>query len=132
MNEFVDAVVSRGRLYNVGAAAGFERKSADYFDNQLEIIQANYGKWRSLKSFVDESYICSAFVVACYSVVGIIAESAHVAYPPEFFSPAGLYGDPTFGWLLGYLLPEGGSVPAGDPLLAQTTHWRDNLAVRWW
>src|SRR5262249_25169759 len=111
LNKFVDSVLKGKKFYNLIAAYNLERDSRNYFDNQLEFIRTNYGKVTSHEKFAEKSFFCSGFVVACYSVVGIIGGTAQVAYPPEFFSPAGLYRDPTFGWLLGYLLPEGGSVP---------------------
>jgi len=131
LKAFVDKVLKRKKFYNLIAAHNFERDSKYYFDNQLEFIRTNYGKVTSREKFAEKSFFCSAFVVACFSVVGIIDGSAQAAYQPEFFSPAGLYRDPTFGWLLGYLLPEGGSVPDNDPLL-ETTLWCDCLDVRWW
>lgn len=131
LNDFVANVWLQNRFYNLIAALDFKRSSEDYFDNQLEFIRTNYGKVTTDEEFAQQSFFCSAFVVACYTVVGIIGESAQVAYPPQFFSPAGLYQDPTFGWLLGYLIPEGGSVPADDPLLSATL-WRDLQDVRWW
>jgi hypothetical protein len=132
LNAFVASVLQRKRFYNLIAAHNFERDSEDYFGNQLKFIQDNYGKVTSHEKFAEQSFFCSALVVACYSAVGIIGSSAHVAYPPNFFSPAGLYRDPTFGWLLGYLLPEGGSIPENDPLLLETTLWRDLQSLRWW
>jgi hypothetical protein len=132
LKAFIDQVLYRKRFYNLIAAYNLERDSKCYFDNQLEFIRRNYGEITSHEKFSEKSFFCSAFVVACFSVVGIIGESAQVAYPPEFFSPAGLYREPTFGWLLGYLLPEGGSIPDADPLLSATTLWRDCPDARWW
>jgi hypothetical protein len=70
--------------------------------------------------------------LACHQAAGIIDNSAQVAYPPEYFSPAHLYEDATFGWLFGYLLPEGGSVPSNDPLLLKSTLWREIDERPWW
>jgi hypothetical protein len=131
LNDFIGAVIKGKKFYNLVAAHNFERDGKNYFDNQLEFIRTNYGKVSPREKFAAMSFFCSGFVVACYSVVGIIGPTAQVAYPPEFFSPAGLYRDPTFGWLLGYLIPEGGSIPGNDPLLEMTL-WRDCLAARWW
>jgi hypothetical protein len=102
LNAFVVSVLRHKKFYNLIAAYNFERDSEEYFRNQLEFIRDNYGNVTSHEKFAEQSFFCSAFVVACYSAVGIIGQSAHVAYPPNFFSPAGLYRDPTFGWLLGY------------------------------
>lgn len=124
-------MIKQGNFYNLTAVLDIEQSSREYFDNQLEFIRRNYGTVTTQEEFAKQSFFCSAFVVACYAVVGVIGESAQTAYPPEFFSPAGLYTDPTFGWLLGYLVPEGGSVPASDPVQWQT-RWRDIPDARWW
>jgi hypothetical protein len=72
------------------------------------------------------------FVTACYEAVGIIGPSAQVAYPAEFFSPANLYQDATFGWLLGYRVPMNGEVPQDDPVFTNATLWRDIEETPWW
>jgi hypothetical protein len=89
----------------------FIERSGRYFETQLDFIRANYGQVKTAESFSEEPFICSAFIVACFSVVGIIDASAQVAYQPQYFAPGHLYKDPTFGWLLGYLLPKGGCDP---------------------
>lgn len=132
LNEFVDAVLKHGRFYDLIAVIGFEKTSKQYFDDQLELIRNNYGKVTSDEEFARQSFFCSAFVVACYSVVGVIDPTAQIAYLPDAFSPGSLYQDPTFGWLLGYLIPEGGAVPEDDPVLIRATLWRDLLDCRWW
>jgi hypothetical protein len=132
LNEFVAAVLERRKFYNLIAVANFKKHSAEYFDNQLEFVRKNYGKVTSHEEFAEQSFFCSAFVVACYAVVGIIGENAQAAYKPNFFSPGHLYQDSTFGWLLGYLLPDGGSIPLHDPPLSQATLWRDLQEARWW
>jgi hypothetical protein len=132
LNEFVDAVLKHGRFYDLIAVTGFEKASKQYFEDQLEIVRGNYGKITSDEEFARRSFFCSAFVVACYSVVGVIGPTAQVAYLPNAFSPGSLHQDPTFGWLLGYLVPEGGSVPVNDPVLVQATLWRDLPECRWW
>jgi hypothetical protein len=128
---FIDDVLKGKKFYNLIAAYNLERNSKNYFDNQLEFIRTNYGKVTPHEKFAKKSFFCFVFVVACFSVVGIIGQTAQAAYPPEFFSPAGLHKHPTFGWLLGYLIPQGGSVPETDPLLEMTL-WRDCLYARWW
>lgn len=128
---FVDAVLGERKFYDVLGVGNFQKDSPKYFDNQLEFIQNNFGKLTSLDDFAKQKFFCSAFVVACYSVVGIIGESAQVAYQPEFFSPGHLSQDPTFGWLLVYLIPKNGSVPSDDPAL-KATLWCDFKDQHWW
>ena len=130
--KFVDSFLQRKRFYNLIAAARFKKESREFFNNQLEFIRRNYGKTISAEKFSERSFFCSAFVVACYSVVGAISDTAQAAYPPEFFSPAGLYRDPTFGWLLGFLSPNGNLIRADDPLLFEATHWQPNIGIKWW
>jgi hypothetical protein len=102
----VDDVCSRGRRYNLLAILNFTRDSKRFLDNQLQYIHENYGKSAPIELFARRSYFCSAFVVACYVAVGIIGAHRQVAYPENFFSPGHLARDPTFGWLLGYLIPK--------------------------
>jgi hypothetical protein len=125
LRAFVDAVLKHKKLYNFTDVLKFKSQSAAYFDNQLDFIFENYGKVTSRDEFAEQSFFCSAFVVACYTVVGIIGDTAQVAYQPENFSPGHLHQDPTFGWLLGFLVPEDGSVLEDDPVLTQATCWRD-------
>jgi hypothetical protein len=132
LTAFVESVIRHRKFYNLIAASKFERDSEEYFGNQLAFIRDNYGSINSHEAFARQSFFCSAFVVACYSVVEIIGQSAQVAFPPKFFSPAGLYRDPTFGWLLGYLLPKDGSIPDNDPLSSETTMLRNCQSGRWW
>jgi hypothetical protein len=132
LRTFVGAVLARKKRYDFVAILKFKNKSEAYFDNQLDFIRQNYGKVTSHDDFADQRFFCSAFVVACFAVVGIIGDTAQVAYRPDNFSPGHLHQDPTFGWLLGFLVPEGGSVPENDPVLTQATLWRDCLDIRWW
>jgi hypothetical protein len=132
LKQFVDDVCSRGRRYNLLAILNFKRDSRRFFDNQLQYIHENYGKSAPTESFARRAYFCSAFVVAYYVAVGIIGERGQVAYPEGLFSPGHLARDPTFGWLLGYLVSKGGSVPEGDPLSKTASLWRNCPSLRWW
>ncbi len=132
LRAFVDAVLAHKKLYDFIDVLKFKSQSAAYFTNQLEFIRENYGKVTLHDEFAEQSFFCSAFVVACYAVVGIIGDTAQVAYQPDNFSPGHLHQDPTFGWLLGFLVPEAGSIPEDDPVLTQATCWRDLMNERWW
>jgi hypothetical protein len=134
LSEFVADVIKKKMLYDGPGIyrIKFNGASKDYFDNQLEFVRTRFGESTTPEAFAARRFFCSAFVVACYAVVGIIDESAQVAYEPEFFAPGHLCDDPTFGWLLGYLIPEGGSVPHDDPLLKKAMLWRDAQDMRWW
>lgn len=129
LRAFVNDVLARGKLYNFNDVLKFNSQSAAYFDNQLDFIRENYGKVTAHDELAEQAFFCSAFVVACYTVVGIIGESAQVAYQPNNFSPGHLHQDLTFGWLLGFLVPQGGSVLKDDPVLTQATCWRDVMGA---
>ncbi|RVH78123.1 hypothetical protein CN203_11550 [Sinorhizobium meliloti] len=130
LTEFVDAVVKEARFYDIATAARFVAKSRKYFAAQLQFISDNYGKYSTTEEYARKRFICSAFVVACYTVVGIIDSSAQVAYVPEHFSPGHLSTDSSFGWLLGYLVPEGVTVPNDDPCRFKGA-WID-IGTEWW
>ncbi|WP_299854669.1 hypothetical protein [uncultured Roseobacter sp.] len=132
LNAFVESVLATRRFYDVIGAVNFGKTAKQHREDQLDFIRLNYGKVTSSDEFAKQNFFCSAFVVACYSVAGVIGPSAQVAYVPDMFSPGSLHQDPTFGWVLGYLLPEGGSVPDDDPVQTQSTLWRDQQDCRWW
>lgn len=132
LNAFVDSVIVEGGHYDFFGAVNFGKATKQHGEDQLDFIRRNYGKVTSNDEFAKQSYFCSAFIVACFSVVGLIGPSAQVAYEPDMFSPGSLHQDPTFGWLLGYLVPQGGFVPEGDPVQTQGTLWRDLKDCRWW
>ena len=132
LNEFVDSVLEANRFYDLIGVVTFNKAAKQYQENRLDFIRRNYGEVTSNAEFAKQKFFCSAFVVACYSVAGVIEPSAQVAYVPDMFSPGNLYQDPTFGWVLGYLLPEGGSIPDDDPVQTQGTLWRDLQDLRWW
>jgi hypothetical protein len=132
LNEFVESVLANGRFYDLIGAVNFGKATKQHGEDQLDFIRLNYGKVTSSDDLAKQSFFCSAFVVACYSVAGVIGPSAQVAYVPDMFSPGSLHQDPTFGWFLGYLVPEGGFVPDDDPIQTQGALWRDLQDCRWW
>lgn len=132
LNAFVESVLAKGRFYDLIGAVKFGKATKQHGEDQLDFIRRNYGKVTSSDEFAKQSFFCSAFVVACYSAAGVIGPSAQVAYVPDMFSPGSLHQDPTFGWFLGYLVPEGGLVPDDDPVQTQGTLWRDLKDCRWW
>ncbi len=95
LNAFVDSVIAEGRSYNLIGVVNFGKTTKQ--DGELDFIRRNYGKVTSSDEFAKQSFFCSAFIVACYSVVGVIGPSAQVAYVPNMFSPGSFHRDPTFG-----------------------------------
>lgn len=124
LNEFAQSATKAGVPFHKRGLINFSKASQNFFDNQFAIISSNYGEYRTVEQLSACSYFCSGFVIACYEAVGIIDETAQVAFPPDVYSPKHLHEDPTFGWLLGYLVPSGSSVPTDDPALT-VTRWVD-------
>lgn len=124
LNEFAQKVAAAGIPFHKRGLMRFSAASESFFDNQLAIVSSNYGQSKTVEQLAACSYFCSGFVTACYEAVGIIGETAQVAFPPEVYSPKHLYEDPTFGWLLGYIVPSGAFVPSDDPTLT-VTRWCD-------
>ncbi|GEN01728.1 hypothetical protein MRA01_62670 [Methylobacterium radiotolerans] len=121
---FVQSLVSAGARYDLMSAVAFRYKKQKHLHDQLDLLKKNFGDFIHEEELIKDSYFCSALVVACYYVVGIIHQSAQIVYPHKLISPADLHRDPTFGWFLGYLLPPGAKIPAGDPL-EHITSWAD-------
>ena len=136
LNDCDENLQRRRHFYDLISVFNFEKKSREYFENQLEYIFDNYETFSSNDEFSERGCFCSAFVVACYSAVGVVGRTAQCAYPTNFFSPAGLYKDSTFGWLLGFLLGENeeGFLIEDDPILKEGTLWQDcmDISTRWW
>jgi hypothetical protein len=121
---FAEKVAANAIPFHRRGLVRFSAVSESFFDNQLTIISERFGDFKTVDQLAAASYFCSGFVTACYAAVGIIGNSAQVVYPAEVYSPKHLYEDPTFGWLLGYLLTPGANVPLDDPTL-KVTRWAD-------
>ena len=131
VREFVQQLVVQHAAYDLKGALTFKGRHKEFHKRLLDEIAANYGKITTTDEFLKQAYFCSALVVACYMVAGVIGDTAQVAYPPNVISPGDLHRDPTFGWVLGYIVPDGKNIPADDPLMVGTL-WKDNLEARWW
>ncbi|MGD9714777.1 MAG: hypothetical protein AB7V46_22355 [Thermomicrobiales bacterium] len=132
VRDFVEQLVKEGAGYDWQGVTTFEGRQANFYATVMKELAANYGKVTPKDELLKQRYFCSALVVACYIVAGVIGDTAHVVYPPDVFSPGDLHRDATFGWVLGYLVPPGSSVPENDPLLFEM-HWKDsNPEQRWW
>ncbi|MDE4063249.1 YiiX/YebB-like N1pC/P60 family cysteine hydrolase [Phaeobacter gallaeciensis] len=131
LKNFVDEVVDKGNLYDFSVVA-FALTKAEHTKNLMSQIKENYGRVTSADDFAQQQYFCSSFVVACYTITNVIDGTAQILYQPNAYSPGDLYRDATFGWLLGYLLPEGGAILEDDPIKNHTALWKDNLDCRWW
>ena len=131
LKQFVQDLISNKAGYDWRGALSFEKRREKFLTEQITFLEQNYGKITSEDEFARSSYICSAFVVACYAVVGIIGESAQALYRPIVYSPGDLHRDNTFGWFLGYLTSDAENIKSADPLL-HLTLWRDQQDSVWW
>ena len=131
LNDFINELVNDKTPYDFSGVRKFSQRNKQFFENQLEEIKRNYGTVKQKEDFLSKPYFCSALIVACFSVVGIIGDSAQVAYPPEVFSPADIHRDVTFGWFLGHIIPDGGAVQKNDPLL-KLMSWHNVTGPTWW
>lgn len=131
VREFVQQLVAKHAAYDLTGALTFNGRNKEFHERLLDEIAANYGKVTTTDEFLKQAYFCSALVVACYTVTGVIGDTAQVAYQPNVISPGDLHRDPTFGWVLGYIVPAGENIPEDDPLKAGTL-WKGNWEERWW
>jgi hypothetical protein len=140
LRKFVEELLREARDYDFLTALSFayarlrgsNTKNERFVDDLIDHLKENYGKVNSAEQFAQRAYVCSALVVACYIIPGIIAENAQSAHLPDMFSPGDLYGDATFGWFLGYITPNAEDIPADDPLMTRATPWKDHPELRWW
>jgi hypothetical protein len=131
VREFVQQLVAKHATYDFAGVLKFNGRHKEFHERLMDEIAANYGKITTTDEFLKQAYFCSALVATCYVVAGVIGDTAQVAYPPNVISPGDIHRDPTFGWVLGYIVPDGEKIPTDDPLMAGTL-WKDNLEVRWW
>jgi hypothetical protein len=131
LRKFADTLVRNDAEYDWTGIRNFRQVKNQLEQELLEILDRDYGKVLTKDELERRSYFCSALVVACYIVCGVIGDTAQLAYKADAFSPADLHEDPTFGWFLGYITSSDNAIPSNDPLLG-TTLWRDVPARRWW
>jgi hypothetical protein len=91
--KFAEAVAGKRRFYNAISALTLPKRIKKLFGDQLDFVRDNYGRATPTEEFAKQRFFCSAFVVACWTVVGIIDPTAQVAYEPINFSPGGLLVD---------------------------------------
>jgi hypothetical protein len=131
LSEFAATLVRNDAQYDWRGIFKFKKVKTELEEHLQEILRRDYGKVLSKNELEQSSYFCSALVVACYTVSGVIGDTAQLAYKADAFSPADLHEDPTFGWFLGYISADRNEIPPDDPLMT-TTLWRDLPDVRWW
>ena len=100
LKNFASKLIEHGARYDWPGLLTFKERKDRSLTQLLNNLERNYGTITLEDEFVKRSYLCSALVIACYAVTGIIGDTAQQAYQPNVFSP----GDPTFGWLLGYIV----------------------------
>ncbi|WP_174977332.1 hypothetical protein [Pandoraea communis] len=117
LNAFMEDLLMRNTWYDFGSLIGFKKRLEVNAAKQLELLAQHLADNAPSYDYVNRSYFCSALVVACYCVVGIIGTSASTIYEPNLFSPGGLADDPTFGHIVGYLADAAYQIPVDDPFL---------------
>lgn len=122
LNTFVDQLVERGTWYDFRGLVGFNRRKENHEATQIDRLHEFFENSAPPHDLANRPFFCSALVVACYCVVGIIDNSAAVIYSPDIYSPGALGNEPTFGHILGYLAPAGYEVPDEDPFLKNTRY----------
>ena len=103
LRHFADALVRNDAEYDWTGIRNFRQVKNQLEEELLEILDRDYGKVLTKDELERRSYFCSALVVACYIVCGVIGDTAQLAYKADAFSPAVLHEDPRFGWFLGYI-----------------------------
>lgn len=131
LREFAETLVRNGTKYDLAGIRAFREVRTQLEEELFGILDRDYGKVLTKEKLEQRSYFCSALVVACYIVSGVIDDTAQLAYKADAFSPADLHEDPTLGWFLGYITSPENEIPADDPLL-NTTIWRDIEETPWW
>jgi hypothetical protein len=131
LRSFVDELAEQGAKYDFQGARSFKERHDAFAEGLLKHLADNYGVVTPSGEFAKRAYLCSALIVACYIVCGVIGDTAEAAYHPDVFSAGDLHRDPTFGWFLGYITNEPHRIGPDDPLSA-LTRWADHQDDRWW
>jgi hypothetical protein len=131
LQNFISNLEKSSSKYDFFGAVKYASTRSKFQNEMLELLSKRFGEFSSDEELAKQRYFCSALVVACYTVVGIIGKSAQIAYPPNIHAPGDLVNDPTFGWVLGFLVSEDVQFLDDDPLLSQTM-WKDQMSIKWW
>jgi hypothetical protein len=123
LNNFVECLIKNNTRYDFSGVIKFPKNRKKYQEDIMNSVSTVFieQQHETTEALQKRSYFCSAFVVACYMIVGIIEKSAHASYRHDVLCPADLYRDPTFGWLFGYLVHDINAVPEDDPLRGITS-----------
>lgn len=122
MREFIDMLIARKTKYDWSAVVAFNQTRKRHFIDLMDNLRTGNARISAMDEFKQRDYFCSALVVAIWCVCGILGESKWPIYNPDAFSPGDLHRDVSLGWVLGYLVADGVTVPADDPL-RQLTQW---------
>ena len=90
VREFVQQLVAEHAAYDFAGVLKFSGRHKEFNERLLDEVAANYGKIKTTDEFLKQAYFCSALVVTCYMVAGVIGDTAQVAYPPNVISPGDL------------------------------------------
>ncbi|SEM89280.1 hypothetical protein SAMN04488011_101839 [Palleronia pelagia] len=130
LQEFAGELLGNNAKYDILGALKYTRLRSRHINSLLDILSERADRENNDFNFDKRKYFCSALVVACYCVVGIIDKTAYPLYPPEIHAPGDLLHDPTFGWVLGYIDVHGIGLSKDDPLRYGTL-WSEQDS-KWW
>lgn len=122
LNAFIDQLIQQSTWYDLLGLVGFSSRKELHESTQLDRLHEFFENNAPQHTLTNRPFFCSALVVACYCVVGIIDDCAAVIYSPDVYSPGALGTEPTFGHIFGYLAPAGYEVPADDPFINNTRY----------
>ena len=124
VRDFIELLIARKAKYDWSGVISLHPIYKRYFAKIVNNFTCGNTAISSLAELSQRNYFCSALIVACWCVSGMLHNSTWGVYKPDSLSPGDLHRDVTFGWVLGYLMANGVSVPKDDPLQA-LTQWAD-------
>jgi hypothetical protein len=124
VRDFIDLLIARKAKYDWSGAISLHPIYKKYFAKIVNNFTSGNAAISSLDELSQRDHFCSALIVACWFVSGMLHNSTWGVYKPDSLSPGDLHRDVTFGWVLGYLIADGVNVPNNDPLQS-LTQWAD-------
>jgi len=120
--QFLDDALANRRRYDMHAAETFEFRRDEHRLNLLAKLYDHFENGLSPDNHNKLQYICSDLVVAAFVEIGFIQPSAAIVYKGDAYSAGDLGRDPTFGFFVGYLKPEGTEgIPVDDEFANKVT-----------
>ena len=126
---FLDKAIQNNVRYDRGSAEELMERRADHHLTLLAKLHAHFLDGLEPQSHEKLKYICSEFIVACFTGVGFIKPNARILYQCDTYTPADLGRDPTFGFLVGYIKHGNDyEIPTNDEFAKNVTLHETQLA----